>query len=162
MNPLRRLTIGAGVCAGALGATIACDSTQLGSVDGMLAIGTWGGSDAGVIVTDSLAHVHIGCTYGDIPGRIALNADGEFTVSGSYLQRAYPVAIGPTMPAQFHGKVAGAMLTYSVVVTDTIENKVTTLGPAVVRLGKDPQMGPCPICHTPGDRARARGELVGR
>lgn len=131
-----------------------CDAAPPGSVDGMLALGTWGGADAGVIVTDSLAHVHVGCTYGDFAGRIAIDAEGNFTVAGSYLQHAYPVALGPTMPAQFHGRVLGGTLTYTVIVTDTIENKNVTLGPAVVRLGKEPQMGPCPICHTPGDRAR--------
>ena len=41
--------------------------------DGRLAIGTWGGDSTGVIVTDSVTHVHIGCTFGDIPGRVALD-----------------------------------------------------------------------------------------
>ena len=131
-----------------------CEPARMGSVNGQLAVGTWGGNDAGVIVTDSLAHVHLGCTYGDFPGRVALDSAGRFSVAGSYLLRAYPVEVGPTMPAQFSGRLAGTTLTFTVTVTDTIENKVTTLGPATVILDKEPRMGPCPICRTPGDRAR--------
>lgn len=136
------------------GSVTGCNSPRMGSVDGELAIGTWGGDNAGVIVVDSLAHVHVGCTYGDFPGRVALDAAGRFSMAGSYLLRAYPVAVGPTMPAQFSGRLEGTTLTFTVTVTDTIENKVAALGPATVILGKEPRMGPCPICRTPGDRAR--------
>jgi hypothetical protein len=133
---------------------LACAASNAGSVDGKLAIGTWGGDNAGVIVIDSMAHVHIGCTFGDIPGRVMLDADGRFTLAGSYQLRAYPIAVGPTMPAQFTGRVEGSRLTFTVSVTDTIEDKVTTLGPASVVLGRDPQMGPCPICRDPLERRR--------
>lgn len=133
-----------------------CNSAGVGSVDGELALGTWGGNDAGVIVSDSLTHVHIGCTYGDIAGRVTLDSAGRFSVAGSYLLRAYPVAVGPTMPARFNGIVAGASLTFTVTVTDTVTNMITTVGPATVVIGQEPQMGPCPICQTPGDQARMR------
>ena len=132
------------------------EKKRAGSVDGKLAIGTWGGDNAGVIVIDSMAHVHIGCTFGDIPGRVMLDADGRFSLAGSYQLRAYPIAVGPTMPAQFTGRVEGSRLTFTVSVTDTIEDKVTTLGPASVVLGRDPQMGPCPICRDPLERRRFR------
>ena len=124
--------------------------------DGRLAIGTWGGDSTGVIVTDSVTHVHIGCTFGDIPGRVALDQDGRFTVSGSYLLRAYPIAIGPTMPAQFSGRVSGSTLTVSVTVYDTVGNTVVVRGPGSVRFGTEPRLGPCPICRVPGDRSSAR------
>lgn len=121
--------------------------------DEPLAIGTWGGDNAGAIVTDTIAHFHIGCTFGDVKGRISLDAAGDFSVAGSYMLHAYPVAVGPTMPAQFHGNVNGSTLTLSVSVNDTIEHKTVILGPAKMTFGKEPQMGPCPICRTPGDRA---------
>jgi hypothetical protein len=65
--------------------------------DGFLAVGTWGGENSGVIVTDSATHVHVGCTFGDMPGSIALDASGRFTVDGSYVLRAYPVQMGPSL-----------------------------------------------------------------
>lgn len=127
--------------------------------NGRLAVGTWGGDSAGVIVTDTLSHVHVGCTYGDM-GRVTLDADGRFIVAGSYLLRAYPIAIGPTMPAQFVGRVSGSILSLTVTVTDTIARTVVVRGPVSVRLGTEPVMPNCPICRIPGDRSSARGRSV--
>lgn len=120
--------------------------------NGKLAVGTWGGDSAGVIVTDTLSHVHVGCTYGDM-GRVTLDADGRFAVAGSYLLRAYPIAIGPTMPAQFVGRVSGSILTLTVTVSDTIARTVVVRGPVSVRFGIEPRMQNCPICRIPGDRS---------
>jgi hypothetical protein len=114
-----------------------------------LALGTWGGDNAGVIATDSVTHVHIGCTFGDVPGRVALDTNGRFSVSGSYMLRAYPIAVGPTVPAQFNGQVVAGTLTLSIAVNDTVQKKQVPLGPVTVVYGKQPQMGPCPICRVP-------------
>jgi hypothetical protein len=129
------------------------DSASGPPADGRLAVGTWGGDSAGVIVADTLTHVHIGCTYGDIAGRVTLDADGRFTRTGSFLLRAYPIAIGPTMPAQFVGRVSGSTLTITVTVNDTINRQTVVRGPAVVQFGKEPKMANCPICRVPGERA---------
>jgi hypothetical protein len=129
------------------------DRVTTGSV---LAIGTWGGDSAGVIATDSVTHVHIGCTFGDIPRRLQLDANGQFSQAGSFLLRAYPVAVGPTMPAQFSGRVTNCSLTIVVSVNDTIAKTTVVRGPVTVRLGDAPKLANCPICHTPGDRARLR------
>jgi hypothetical protein len=135
------------------------ESTDGPPSDGLIAIGTWGGDSAGVIVNDSIAHVHIGCTYGDLTGRVTLDANGRFTRTGSFLLRAYPVAIGPTMPASFSGRVSGKTLTLTVTVNDTISNTIVVRGPVSVRLGSEPRLGPCPICRVPGDRSSARSPL---
>ena len=122
-----------------------------------LAIGTWGGENAGAIVTDSVTHVHVGCTFGDIKGRVPLDATGRFTVDGTYILRAYPVLVGPELPAQFSGVVDGNRLTLAVAVNDTVAKRVVALGPVTVTLGTEPRMGPCPICRVPGMRARMAG-----
>ena len=124
-------------------------SSLLPPSDGILAVGTWGGDNAGVVVTDSAVHVHVGCTFGDMPGNVQLDANGRFTVDGSYVLRAYPVQIGPSVPAQFSGRVAGGTLTLAIAVNDTVERKVVALGPITVVYGRDPEMGPCPICRAP-------------
>src|ERR1035437_623320 len=115
----------------------------------MLARGTWGGDNAAVIATDSVTHVHVGCTFGDFPPNVVFDANGRFAVSGSYMIHAYPVAFGPTMPAQLSGQVTGATLTYAVAVNDTVAKQVVSLGPATVIFGKTPNMGPCPVCLVP-------------
>lgn len=131
----------------ALLALPACDSdSPLDSALTELTVGTWGGENAGVIVSATAVHVHVGCTNGDFPAPIALDDDGRFSVAGDYLLRAYPVAVGPTMPARFAGVVRGRELVMTVAVNDTIEGELVVLGPVSVRLGHDPELGPCPIC----------------
>ena len=124
-------------------------SSLLPPSDGILAVGTWGGDNSGVIVTDSAVHVHVGCTFGDMPGDVQLDPDGRFTVDGSYVLRAYPIQIGPSLPAQFSGRVAGGTLTLAIAVNDTVDRKVVALGPITVVYGREPEMGPCPICRAP-------------
>ena len=124
-------------------------SSLLPPSDGILAVGTWGGDNSGVIVTDSAVHVHVGCTFGDLSGPVELDADGRFTVDGSYVLRAYPVQTGPSLPAQFSGRVSGRTLTLAIAVHDTVERKLVALGPITVVHGREPEMGPCPICRVP-------------
>lgn len=128
---------------------IGCTDTLLPPAGDELAAGTWGGENAGVVVTESATHVHIGCTFGDVPGPIPLDPSGRFTVDGRYVLRAYPVAVGPPLPAQFSGQVVGGTLTLAIAVNDTVENRVVALGPITVVYGLSPKMGPCPICRVP-------------
>ncbi len=114
-----------------------------------LDLGTYGGDRAGVIATDSVTHVHIGCTFGDIPGRVPIDAKGRFAIAGSFILKAFPVVMGPRLPAQFSGRLVGRSLSISVAVNDTTTGKVVSLGPVTVVLGQPPQLGPCPICRVP-------------
>ena len=128
-----------------------CSSTRpyVPPADGLIALGTWGGDSAGLIVGDTATHVHIACTFGDVSGRIRVSATGEFDVSGSYMLRAFPVAIGPTVPARFTGRVDGSIVTMTVTVNDTVTKTTVVRGPIVVRFGDQPRLGPCPICRRP-------------
>lgn len=110
--------------------------------------GTWGGDDAGLIATDTSAHVHIGCTLGDTKGRIIPDADGHFSIAGTYDVDAYPVERGIIHPALFTGQIVGRSMTLTVTLTDTAR----TLGPVTLVFGKEPKMGACPICRHPGER----------
>jgi hypothetical protein len=135
---------------GALLTVAACDgSSPLPPFEDRLSPGTWGGENAGVIVTDDIVHVHVGCTFGDMPGAIALDATGRFTANGSYVLRAFPIQTGPSLPAQFSGRVIGRTLLLSIAVNDTVEKQIVALGPISVQYGRTPEMGPCPICQRP-------------
>jgi hypothetical protein len=114
-----------------------------------LAVGTWGGQNAGVLVDDSLAHVHVGCTLGNFPRPATIDQEGHFSVSGEYVLRAYPVAIGPSLPAQFAGTLRGRNLTLTVAVNDTTQQKLVLLGPVNLTFDREPRLGPCPICRVP-------------
>jgi hypothetical protein len=114
-----------------------------------IAEGTWGTDGAGLIVQEGAAHLHIGCTFGDFALPVALDGEGRFSVAGSYMLRAYPVAVGPSLPAAFSGLVRGKVLTVAVTVNDTTRSESVTLGPVTLELGREPRMGPCPICRVP-------------
>ena len=108
-------------------------------------VGTWGGDNAGMIVTGTDIHVHIGCTLGDAVGPIRPDANGRFEASGTYNVDAYPVDRGITHPATFSGRIIGQTMTLTVSLTDTAR----VLGPVTLIYGKEPKMGPCPICRVP-------------
>jgi hypothetical protein len=126
----------------ALVALSTCDSTQAVR-PGPLAAGVWGGDGAGLIADDSSAHVHIRCTYGNVHQEIVADREGRFDVPGEYNIRAYPVDAGIFHPAQFSGTIQESTMTLLVTLTDT----AVTLGPVTLTYGKQPVMGPCPICR---------------
>ena len=129
---------------------LACTSgPTLPPFDGALPLGTWGSDSVGVIVGDTAVHLHIKCTFGDVSGRIPVDADGSFDIAGSYMLRAYPIAIGPPVPARFTGQVRGVQVTITVTVNDTVEHKTVVLGPVTATYGEEPRAWPCPICRRP-------------
>ena len=144
MRQRTHFAIGAVVVLAVSGAT--CGSNDPTSPDGNLLTGTWGGENVALILEDADAHVHVGCTNGDFPAPLAVDADGRFSVAGSYVLRAYPIQIGPSLPAQFAGVVDGRRLTFTIAVNDTVEKKLVVLGPVSVTYKVEPRMGPCPIC----------------
>ena len=125
---------------------VACTGGVGIAFDGALPVGTWGGDGAGMIVSDTSMHLHVGCTFGDVSGRVSV-VSGAFEVDGSYMLRAYPIAVGPTVPAHFVGKVVGRVATVTVTVNDTVQHQTVVKGPVLVTLGEAPKLGPCPICR---------------
>jgi hypothetical protein len=119
------------------------DEEPLNPGDDRLAAGTWGGENVAFIVSDSTLHVHIGCTNGTFFGPVLTDENGRFTVNGQYILRAHPIQIGPPLPAQLSGVVTGSTVTFSVAVNDTTP---VSLGPVAAVRGRDPRMGPCPVC----------------
>ncbi len=121
--------------------------------------GTWGGDNAGLIVSSTDVHVHIGCTLGDAIGPIHPDSNGRFQASGTYNVDAYPVDRGIVHPASFTGQIIGETMTLTVSLTDIAR----VLGPVTLIYGKEPKMGPCPICRVPkGIRNRTLTGLTSR
>ncbi len=112
--------------------------------------GTWGGENAALIADDTSTHVHIGCTYGNISQGIIPDALGRFDVPGVQNITAHPVDRGILHPARFVGRVTGRQMSLTVTLTDT----AVTLGPVQLAHGKEPQLGPCPICLRATDAMR--------
>jgi hypothetical protein len=96
----------------------------------------------------------VGCTYGDVVGKIPVEPDGRFDVAASHNITAHPVDRGVFLPARLTGRVSFPRVTFTVTVNDTVTHRTVVLGPVTVRFGTEPQMGPCPICRSPADRMR--------
>ena len=127
-----------------------CEGSQPIGLSHGVVVGTWGGENAGLIADDTSAHVHIACTFGNVAQGIEPGTDGRFDVPGEYVLRAYPVYVGPSLPARFQGSVAGRSLTLTVIGQDTTADTTATLGLVKLYLGREPQMQMCPICRKPG------------
>jgi hypothetical protein len=124
MNPVRYAAI---AWAAAVATQLACSAGNgPAHPPTSLPVGSWGGDSAGMTVTDSAMHLQIACTYGDVAGPVPVASDGSFSVSGSYMPRAYPVAMLPPVPAQFHGVIDGTAVTVTVLVNDTVMHQSVT------------------------------------
>jgi hypothetical protein len=134
-------------------ATLSCAAASpVVPADLRLPLGTYGGDSGGMIVGDTSMHLHIGCTFGDVSGRVPVDASGRFDVSGSYVLRAYPITVGPSVPARFSGSIDGDRIVVTATIDDTVEKRTVLRGPVSIRLGVDPKLGPCPICRRPDVR----------
>ena len=133
---------------GLLVASIACATATSTPAGNLVIQGTWGGDNAGLIVNLNDVHVHIGCTLGDANGPVTTDKNGHFEAVGTYNVDAYPVNRGIEHPAKFSGDVVGNTMSLTVTLTDTAR----VLGPVSLIYGKQPQMGPCPICRVPKPR----------
>lgn len=126
-------------------------------IDGPLPLGNWGGDSAVMMVGDTAMHIHVGCTYGDVSGVIDIDPSGTFAVAGSYTLHAFPIAVGPTVPARFVGHVTsenGGTAIVTVTVNDTVAHQTVVKGPVIVSLGQVPRLMPCPVCRRPIITAR--------
>jgi hypothetical protein len=119
----------------------ACGASRL--EPGNVAVGTWGGEEAGLLVRADGAHAHIACTYGDVAGPIPFDADGRFDVAAKWNVSAFPIDRGVFHEARLSGQLRGRGLTFSARLDDTGQ----VLGPVVVTLGREPKMANCPICR---------------
>lgn len=142
MSMLTKAAVALAAAAAVLGP---CDPTGVKPPEGSIA-GTWGGENAGLIADDTSAHVHIGCTYGNISQEIVPDPSGRFDVPGKQNITAHPVDLGVLHPARFSGRVQRGLMSLTVTLTDT----AVVLGPVQLSYGKEPRMGPCPICRRTG------------
>src|SRR5206468_4733335 len=67
--------------------------------------GTSGGDGAGLSADDTGAHVHIGCTYGNVHQPIVADAHGRFDLPGVQDITAHPVDRRIFDPARFSHSV---------------------------------------------------------
>src|SRR5258706_3998796 len=140
----------------ALALLAACGASRL--EPGTVAVGTWGGDEAGLLVRADGAHAHIGCTYGDVAGPIPFDADGRFDVAAQWNVSAFPIDRGIFHEARMSGRLSGRSLTFTARLTDTGQS----LRPVTVPLGREPRIANCPIHPIPKPRGEHGRPLLQR
>jgi hypothetical protein len=88
-----------------------CHSAPSGTPDGVVH-GTFGGENAALLADDTSAHVHIGCTYGQVHQALVPDAFGYFDVPGEHNITAHPVDLGIMHPARFSGRMVGGRIRF--------------------------------------------------
>lgn|ERR1041384_6021638 len=86
-----------------------------------VATGTWGGEHVRLQVTADGATIEYDCAHGTLTGPLALDAQGRFSVAGTYAREGGPVRVNaaPTgRPARFDGSVQGRTMTLTATLTD--------------------------------------------
>jgi hypothetical protein len=90
-----------------------------------VANGLWGGQNVQLDVTEDGANVRFSCAHGKIEQPLTLDAEGHFSVKGTFVAEG----MGPThednppksQPAVFKGVVHNSSMTLTVTVTDAKE-----------------------------------------
>src|SRR5258708_39199810 len=100
-----------GLLAPALALVAACGASRL--EPGTVAVGTWGGEEAGLLVRADGAHAHIGRTYGDVTGPIPFDPDGRFDVAARWNVSAFPVERGGVQEARMSGRLSRRSPTFT-------------------------------------------------
>ena len=109
-----------------------------------LATGTWGGDQAGLVVTTGGASTRFFCAHGAIEQPILLDSSGRFEAGGYTVFEAGPTAIDDTpfrRPAIYSGSSDGKTMTLTV----TLPTQNQKLGPFTLVFGQGTTLRPCPI-----------------
>ena len=103
---------------------LAAFATACGTVGpSPLAAGVWGGDHIAMTITESSVHIELDCAHGDVPGSIAIDARGQFTVAGTFVrEHGGPIRVDETIdahPAMYTGSVSSNTMTLTIQQTDT-------------------------------------------
>jgi hypothetical protein len=90
--------------------------------EGRLAEGPWGGDHVRLRVREGGAEVEFDCAHGTLAETLALDAEGRFDVSGTYVREGPgPIRLNrlpSARPARYSGRVEGQTMTLSVKFND--------------------------------------------
>jgi hypothetical protein len=105
--------------------------------------GSWGGAHIGMEIVDKSTAIEFDCAHGTISERLALDSQGRFRASGTYVrEHGGPVREGETPashPASYSGNVSGKRMTLAVTLTDSAES----IGTFTLTQGNEGQVFKC-------------------
>lgn len=107
-------------------------------------IGSWGGKNIRLEVTETGAKVEYGCAFGTIDEPLLLEKDGTFEAHGSHVyERGGPIRLGEPppkrRPALYRGWTDGSQMRLTVTLLETEE----VVGAYTLGLGRPPLIDKC-------------------
>jgi len=108
---------------------------------GPVAAGTWGGTDASLVLTAAGGALSYPCGAGTIDSSWSVSSTGAFAATGEHFFGGGPAPLGgrPPHPARYTGELRGDDFTLTVTVTDLDE----VLGPFHLVRGGPPVQEQC-------------------
>jgi hypothetical protein len=108
-----------------------------------LPAGPWGGEHVSLTVSATGARVEFDCAHGTVDEAPRLDAEGQFSLSGSYVrEHGGPIHQGEPEdrhPAHYFGELRGSRLTLSIRLAD----EGTQIGPYQAQSGQPPRLIKC-------------------
>lgn len=108
-----------------------------------IALGTWGGEHIRMVVSAKGASIEYDCAHGSISGRLALDAERKFKVTGAHMREGPgPIRMGvprTSQPAVFSGQVNGDEMLLTVTLTDEKQ----PIGDFTLRRGSEGRLRKC-------------------
>lgn len=81
--------------------------------------GDWGGPSVNLAVEDAGAHIEFDCAHGTLTGPLSLDAEGRFSVPGTFFREGGPERPGdPGAPVRYSGHTDGESMQLDVVKED--------------------------------------------
>ena len=95
--------------------------SQPGEASRTVKDGTWGGEHLSMRVSPARIDLEFDCGTGSVEGRIPLDRNGSFSVSGTLTREGGPTRLGGTsgQPMRLTGTVDGDTMTVHIVLTDS-------------------------------------------
>lgn len=119
----------------------ACTMSGAPSGAGLPITGSWGGTHAGLTLTETGGTIAYDCAHGGLSAPVVPDAAGAFDVTGVHVpEHGGPIRIGEipdSLPARYVGQVNRDRMTLRVLVG------ADTLGPFALQLGAAPQLFRC-------------------
>jgi hypothetical protein len=95
----------------------ACTGGPATTQDTVFPVGRWTNGTACLSATDQGCDLVVGCGHGQFP-KPPVQANGTFSIAGTYRIEAGPVSINPAPPANFSGTISATMISITVIPSD--------------------------------------------